>query len=87
MSILRFLSNRWIFTVKEGQNKLLLLLKTVILFLMNQIILILALYISYFANQQLFISLIAGVLLAPFVVIINSFTEALGITKNKFYID
>jgi hypothetical protein len=88
LSILRYLSNAWIFSIKQNnENKLLLHLKTIVLFFGNQILLLTLLFIYFSLNRWLFIGLIAGVLLAPFIVVINSITEVFGITKNGFYLN
>lgn len=89
LSIIRLLSNAWIIqkAVKAVKNHCWQIIATAALFIVNQLLLLAVLYVFYKLNLWFFISLIAGVLLAPFTIIVNSITEALGITKNRFYID
>lgn len=89
LSIIRFLSNAWIIqrAVTAVRNHCWQIIATAALFIVNQLLLLAVLYVFYKLNLWLFISLAAGVLLAPFTIIVNSITEAFGITKNKFYID
>ena len=53
-------------------------------FMISQFILILALALACFISIWVLCGLIAGLLIIPTVVMINSVTEALGITKNNF---
>lgn len=88
-SILKLGSYVWIFSkiispdtgnepLKHGVSK------SVINFVINQIIAIVVLFVSLKINQWFFIGTVAGILLIPFVILINSFTEALRITHNNF---
>lgn len=83
----RFLSNAWIFKAATDTSAAVpsAFLK-VLLFIANQGVLLLLLFIFYKLNLWLFIGFISGTLLPPIVIIVNSFTEFLGITKNKFYL-
>ena len=53
-------------------------------FLINQLILLPVLFIAYFINTWFFAGIVAGILLVPFVIMINCVTEASGITHNNF---
>lgn len=88
-SILKLGSYVWIFSkiispaignepLKHGIGK------SVINFVVNQIIVLLVLFISLKINQWFFIGAVAGILLVPAAIMINSFTEALRITNNNF---
>lgn len=56
----------------------------VILLIVNQIMLLPMILMSYFLNRWVFWGLIAGILSVPFVIMLNSITEAIGITENHF---
>jgi hypothetical protein len=58
--------------------------KSVINFVLNQIIVLIVLFVSLKFNQWFFIGIVAGILLIPLAIVINSFTEALRITHNNF---
>lgn len=53
-------------------------------FLINQIILLPILFAAYFINQWFFTGIVVGILLVPFVIMINCVTETLKITNNNF---
>jgi fatty-acid desaturase len=57
---------------------------SVVLFAISQLILLPLLFIAYFINQWVFAGFVTGILLVPLVIMINSITEAFGITKNHF---
>lgn len=89
LSIIRFISNAWIFLkgIIGSKNNYGHVVVTASLFIMNQLLLLAVLALFYRLSSWLFVGLIVGVLLAPFAIVVNGITEALGITKNKFYID
>jgi len=50
----------------------------------SMILLFLLLFIGYRLNQWFFAGLVAGVALVPLILMVNSITEATGMTKNHF---
>ena len=89
LSILKLASYAMVFTKiifsQAGDNKNKFgAVKTLLNFVINQIIVILALFISIKVNLWLFIGFAAGVLLVPFVIMVNILSEALKITHNNF---
>lgn len=54
------------------------------LFIFNQIALLPLLYLALKLNGTFFTGAVAGILLVPAVLFVNSITEALGITHNNF---
>jgi|GEM_PF-582440 len=85
--IFRFRSYAYVFqraTDKEiGKRSV---VKSILIFSGNQLLLIVLLLIFYFWNRWIFGGFIGGVLLAPFVIVVNCITEVLGITNNHFFI-
>lgn len=83
LSIGRFLSNELILKkIFEFNGK-----KTIagsIAFAVNQLVLLPVIALAYFLNIWILYGLIAGILAAPIIIMINSITEAFGITKNNF---
>jgi hypothetical protein len=57
---------------------------SVLIFIVNQIILLPLLFISLKINQWFFAGIVAGILLVPLVLFINCITEPLKITHNNF---
>lgn len=57
---------------------------SIIVFTLNQLILLPLLFLAYYLSTRLFVGFVAGILTVPFVILVNSITEALGITKNHF---
>jgi len=53
-------------------------------FIINQAIVILVLFISMLVSSWLFFGIATGILLVPFVIMVNIFTEALQITHNNY---
>ncbi|NJD03698.1 MAG: hypothetical protein FIA99_14135 [Ruminiclostridium sp.] len=53
-------------------------------FLVNQLLVFPLLLAAYFLNKWFFAGIVTGVLLVPFVIMLNSMTEALKITRNNF---
>lgn len=89
LSIVKFGSNAWVFegifgTDENNGHKKLAPHSSVVVFAINQIILLPLLLLSYYISQWVFTGFIAGILVVPFVIMINSITEAFGITKNHF---
>ncbi len=88
-SLAKFGSYAWVFgkilgvSSKAGLDKL-APGSSIAVFMLNQFILLPLLFIAYFLHQWIFIGFIAGILLVPFVVMINCMTEGIGITKNHF---
>lgn len=89
LSIVKFASNAWVFggifgTDQDSARKKLAPITSVAMFAVNQLILLPLLILAYFLNQWIFAGFVAGILIVPFVIMINSITEAIGITKNHF---
>lgn len=57
---------------------------SIMVFALNQIILLPLLFGAYYISQWIFAGVVAGILLVPLVIMINCVTEAFGITKNNF---
>jgi hypothetical protein len=55
-----------------------------VIFLLNQIILLPLLLIAYYIGQWVFWGFVAGILTIPMLIMLNSITEAFGITRNHF---
>jgi hypothetical protein len=87
ISTMRFGSNTWIInrivSVNTPQSKN-PARSSMLFFLVNQIILLPVLFTAYFINLWFFTGIVAGILLVPFVIMINCVTEASGITHNNF---
>jgi hypothetical protein len=56
----------------------------IVIYAINQIILLPLLFISYKAGMAFFEGVVAGILLVPLVLFINSITEAIRVTHNNF---
>lgn len=84
VSLGRMFSNEWILkvTFKAGKGKA--MAGSIAAFTINQLALAPMMLLAYFLNIWLFCGLIAGFLVVPAIVMINSITEAFGITKNSF---
>ena len=88
-SVLKFGSYTWIFqriisAAASPARKTKSARSGMLGFLINQIIIFPLLLAAYFLNQWFFAGIVAGILLVPFVIMINSVTEALKITGNNF---
>ena len=59
-------------------------LRTASVFMLGQLLLLPALFLALKADQGLFISLAAGVLIVPTVVFISAITESAGLTHHQF---
>ena len=51
---------------------------------LNQFVLLPVIALAYFLSVRAFYGLIAGLLIIPLIIMVNSITEAFGITKNNF---
>lgn len=67
----------------EAGNPLLSVVKMVV-YAVNQIVFLPLLIVSYMAGMAFFEGVVAGILLVPLVILINSITEVLRITHNNF---
>jgi hypothetical protein len=84
----RFASYAWSFrknTSGQEMNIGKAVMRGLLTFVGNQLILIPLLFVAYRFHQSFFVSMIVGVLMAPIVLMVNSFTEAMGVTRNCFY--
>lgn len=84
VSLGRLLSNEWILKVTFKASKGKALAGSIAAFTINQLALVPMILLAYFLNLWLFGGLIAGFLVVPAIVMLNSITEAFGITKNSF---
>lgn len=90
ISVLKLGSNAWIINKIAdvdkncGKKKFSDKFSSVI-YALTQIAVLLMLYIAYRINQWGFAGFAAGLLTVPVVIMINSITEALGITRNNFW--
>lgn len=88
-SVLKFGSYTWIFKkivsgAASPAQKTSSARSSMLAFLANQIILFPLLLAAYFINHWLFAGMVAGILLVPFVIMVNCVTEVLKITSNNF---
>ncbi|MDP4118423.1 MAG: hypothetical protein Q8873_04445 [Bacillota bacterium] len=60
--------------------------RNIIIFVVSQLITITLLFEFYFYNVWLFGGFVAGLMAAPAILVVNSVTEVLGITKNNFFL-
>ena len=89
LSVAKFGSYAWVFericsTDQSGSSKRQSSGSSITVFMLNQLILLPLLFLAYFLNQWIFAGFVAGILIVPFVIMINNITEVLGITKNHF---
>lgn len=89
LSFVKFGSNAWVLKGILGidQNNAQIKLTpgiSIIIFIISQLILLSLLFLAYFLNYWIFAGFVAGILLLPLVIMVNSITEAFGITKNHF---
>ena len=84
LSVIRFLSHSWVFhrVCRQVGGSVWM---SISVFLLNQLILFLLLFGAFSLNIWLFWCLVAGTLLMPLVLLLNAATEALGLTKNGFF--
>ncbi len=88
-SVMKFGSYTWIFTkivsdAAGSAQKTHSARSGMLGFLANQIILFPLLLVAFFVDQWFFAGMVAGILLVPFVIMINCVTEVLKITSNNF---
>lgn len=90
ISIMKFESYAWIFSnefkLEVFSSSIKQSVGIIVVFALNQIVLFSALLFSYLHNPWTFIGLAGGVLSVPLVLLVNSVTEFLGITKNSFFV-
>lgn len=55
-----------------------------VIFLLNQIILLPFLFLAYYLGQGIFWGFFTGIMTIPLLIMLNSITEAIGITRNHF---
>jgi len=55
-----------------------------IIFIINQFIMLPLLFAAYWINLWAFWGFTAGIFVVPFIIMLNSITEAIGLTKNQF---
>jgi len=89
LSMVKFSSNALAFsgilcTDKSKASQKLSPCINIILFAISQLILLLLLFLTYFLNHWIFAGFVAGILIVPFIIMLNSVTEAFGFTKNHF---
>lgn len=84
ISIGRLCSNEWIlkriFKLSGGKA----VVGSTFAFTLSQFVLLPVIVLTYFINVWALYGLIAGVLVVPIIIMMNSITEAFGITKNSF---
>lgn len=84
LSIGRLVSNEWILKRTFELNGEKAVTGSIAAFTISQIVIIPVIVITYFFSTWLFYGLLAGIMVVPMIVMINSITEAIGITKNSF---
>ncbi len=88
-SVMKFGSYTWIFKkivsgAASSAQKTNSARSGMLAFLVNQIVIFPLLLAAYFLNHWFFAGMVAGILLVPFVIMVNCVTEALKITSNNF---
>jgi len=84
VSIGRIFSNEWMLMKIFQLNKGKAVAGSIVVFTISQLVLIPVIVLTYFLSVWILYGLIAGILIIPIAIMINSITEALGITKNSF---
>lgn len=84
LSIGRFISKEWIFRKILKLNEKKAAAYSAAIIAISQLVLFPIIVLTYFINIWFFYGLIAGILVIPLVIMLNSITEAFGITKNNF---
>jgi len=89
MSALKFCSNAAVYAsffgiTAEGSRYRLGQRPARVIFFLNQIILLPFLLLAYYISQWVFWGFVAGILTIPLLIMLNSITEAFGITRNYF---
>lgn len=84
ISVGRFSGNGWILKKVFQLTGDKAVTGSIVIFTASQLVLMPVIVITYFLNVWIFYGLIAGFLNVPLVIMINSITEAFGITKNSF---
>jgi hypothetical protein len=91
LSVFTFACNAWLFNriicqTLPGRN---MKARSAILganvFVFNKLILLIVLFWAYSFDRWLFVGAAAGALTVPAAVVVNTVTEALGITQNHFF--
>jgi hypothetical protein len=84
VSLGRLGSNEWIFRKVFNLKGEKAAVGSITAFTASQLVLMLIIIIAYFISVWVLYGLIAGILAVPVIIMINSITEAFGITKNNF---
>jgi hypothetical protein len=84
--ILKFSSYVFVFgsAVSANGRSSQVVLKSILVFVISQLVVLPLMYAALKINIWLFIGVVTGILLVPFVLFINSITEVLKITHNNF---
>lgn len=80
----RFGSHEWVLKKVFQLNGDKAVTGSVLVFTVSQTVLFLLIVIMYLLNLWTLYGFVAGILIVPLIIMINSITEALGITKNNF---
>lgn len=91
LSVSRFFAYAYVFGKiadewQKPNSKRRSMVRSNIVFLINQLILLPVFYFAYKFNHYIFWGIVAGTLIVSFVIIVNVITEALGITKNQYFV-
>ena len=83
--ILKFIgSSRFISNILSQREKNTSLARILVKFLSLQVVTVLFMVVSISVSLWSFLGVVAGILLIPLIILINSLTEALGISHNNF---
>lgn len=84
LSIARLIVNEWLFkeVFKLSGGKA--AAGSILVFTAVQLVLLPVLLLLYFLSAWILYGFVAGILAVPVIVMVNSITEAFGITKNNF---
>ena len=84
LSVVRLIGNELIFKAVFKLNGGKAVAGSILVFTAIQLILLPVILLVYFLNVWILYGFVAGILAVPVIVMINSITEAFGITKNNF---
>lgn len=84
LSIVRLVGNEWLFKEVFKFNGGKAVAGSILVFTAIQLILLPIILLLYFLNTWILFGFVAGILAVPVIVMVNSITEAFGMTKNNF---
>lgn len=83
--ILKYIgASRFISNILVQREEKLFLARILVKFLSLQVVNVLFMAVSISINLWVFLGVVAGILLIPLIILVNSLTEVLGISHNNF---